>query len=75
MSVAPLNAVVLSIVAHNLRSPAMTFQIFTIHLLGDLPSPTLVAQAIHSGKKYVTHKHTHTTLTRYLQVLILDATT
>jgi MFS family permease len=39
---APINGLGLSVVPKNMRSFAMTCQIFTIHLLGDFPSPMVV---------------------------------
>eukprot|EP00742_Colponemidia_sp_Colp-10_P016688 GILJ01019152.1.p1 GENE.GILJ01019152.1~~GILJ01019152.1.p1 ORF type:complete len:164 (-),score=28.59 GILJ01019152.1:355-846(-) len=42
---APVNASILSIVRHDVRTYAMSFSVLTIHLIGDFPSPT-VAGAI-----------------------------
>jgi MFS transporter, Spinster family, sphingosine-1-phosphate transporter len=42
LNTAPLNAALINSVGAHIRSTAIAFNIFIIHLLGDLPSPTLM---------------------------------
>eukprot|EP00033_Pygsuia_biforma_P006132 GCRY01006819.1.p3 GENE.GCRY01006819.1~~GCRY01006819.1.p3 ORF type:complete len:131 (+),score=41.83 GCRY01006819.1:121-513(+) len=38
----PINGALLSAVPEYFRTSAMAFSVFTIHLLGDMPSPTII---------------------------------
>lgn len=49
---APVNASILSIVRHDVRTYAMSFSVLTIHLIGDFPSPTVsgaIADSFDNG--------------------------
>src|SRR5439155_701822 len=41
-STGPINSVIVNVVAPHMRATAVALSIFTIHLLGDVPSPSLV---------------------------------
>ena len=41
-STGPINTVIVSVVPAGLRASAMALSIFAIHIIGDVPSPTLV---------------------------------
>ncbi len=42
VALAPINGVILRVVPHDLRAFAVSLMLFTIHLLGDFPSPVVV---------------------------------
>ncbi|MBV8146413.1 MAG: MFS transporter [Gammaproteobacteria bacterium] len=49
MSTGPINAAITNIVSPLERASAMALSIFTIHLLGDVPSPPLIGHLAGSG--------------------------
>jgi len=49
MSTGPINAAITNIVSPLERASAMALSIFTIHLLGDVPSPPLIGHLAGTG--------------------------
>lgn len=49
MSTGPINAAIVNIVSPLERASAMALSMFTIHLLGDIPSPPLIGQLSDAG--------------------------
>jgi MFS family permease len=49
MSTGPVNAAIINLVSPLERASAMALSIFTIHLLGDVPSPPLIGHLAQSG--------------------------
>jgi len=49
MSTGPINAAIVNIVSPLERASAMALSIFTIHLLGDVPSPPLIGHLAVAG--------------------------
>jgi sugar phosphate permease len=49
MSTGPVNAAIINLVSPLERASAMALSIFTIHLLGDVPSPPLIGHLSQSG--------------------------
>ncbi len=49
MSTGPINAAIISMVSPLERASAMALSIFTIHLLGDVPSPPLIGHLASTG--------------------------
>ncbi|PYO37816.1 MAG: MFS transporter, partial [Gemmatimonadetes bacterium] len=41
-STGPVNSAIVNVVAPEIRATAVAASIFTIHILGDVPSPTLI---------------------------------
>jgi MFS transporter, Spinster family, sphingosine-1-phosphate transporter len=42
MSTGPINSAIVNLVSPSRRASALALSMFTIHLLGDVPSPTLI---------------------------------
>ena len=49
LNMAPLNAALINSVAPHIRATALAFNIFIIHILGDVPSPTMMGYIADRG--------------------------